>query len=110
MVEITNIKKIVKYGNSWCIPLTKELKKIGLKKGDTIYTIIASQIILVSPLDIHDMKPLLINIRDYNNLKLLIKKYENKTFETFLDEKIKEWLDKYGSFWKRPALKIKYQS
>ena len=100
-------KQIIQHENSLVGSLTKELNHLKLKKGESIQIIQTEDLIILTRPENSDKRFLVIKNDDYTKLRYLIKTYENKTFESFFEEWIKEQMEKYGNFWKRPVLKLK---
>ena len=102
-----NLKKIIQHGNSLVVSLTKEFGKLKVKKGYSLSVKTKSDLIILCRIKDENKGVLLIDNTDYHKLKYLIKKYENKEFEEFFEEWVKETIKKYDSAWSRPFLRIK---
>jgi len=101
------IRTSIKYGNSLCIPLTKELKKIGVSKGDNVFVLCFSDYILITTKESYlNSRIVFIDRRDYDRLFSLVKKYEKIPFEEYLNQLFKREIEKYTSIWKRPIIRI----
>ena len=100
-------KQIIQHGNSLVVSLTKELNNLKLKKGESMEVIQIEDLIILTRPENSDKRFLVIKNDDYTKLRYLIKTYENKTFEVFFEEWVKEQIEKYGNFWKRPTIRLK---
>jgi len=98
-------KTIQRVGNSWVVPLTRELKEIGFKLGDKIETKTFPNcvVLLRNSFDIY----LPIDEDTWKKFKAIIIRKEgnlNKIYE-YLNEAIEDWIKKKTSLWHKTLLK-----
>jgi len=96
------IKKIRKTGNSLYIPLTKELKNLGV---DEVLVVKRDNVIVITTINNQNKYLIPINARLYEELRNLRKSY-GEPFEEYIENLFRKEIEKHKNIFTRP-IKIK---
>jgi len=94
------LKKVRKTGNSLYVPLTKEFKKMKLKKGDFVFVEQEDNAIVLTTIENKGKYLVPIDSKLYDELKLLTKNYGD--FNEYIENMFRKEIKKFKNPLTRP--------